>query len=105
MKADFYIKTFHHHNYPGAKLNYDSMWCSNPEPTAEFMKGVQKPWIAFKVLAAKTGYLPEVGNNLLVKLQSKSNSKAKIIVVLMGAATRNATTLDASKLGSWATPR
>ena len=25
------------------------MWCSNPEETAEFMKGVEKPWIAFKV--------------------------------------------------------
>jgi D-alanyl-D-alanine endopeptidase (penicillin-binding protein 7) len=56
----------------------------------------------FKVLAAKTGYLPEVGNNLLVKLESKSNSKAKIIVVLMGAGTRNATTLDASRIGNWA---
>jgi hypothetical protein len=52
IPVDFYIKTFHHHNYPGAKLNYDSMWCSNPRDTAEFMKGVQKPWIAFKVLAA-----------------------------------------------------
>ena len=52
IPADFYIKTFHHHKYPGATLNYDSMWCSNPEETAEFMKGVEKPWIAFKVLAA-----------------------------------------------------
>ncbi len=52
IPTDFYIKTFHHHKYPGARLNYDSMWCSNPEQTAEFMKGVPKPWIAFKVLAA-----------------------------------------------------
>jgi hypothetical protein len=52
IPADFYIKTFHHHKYPGATLNYDSMWCSNPEATAECMKGVEKPWIAFKVLAA-----------------------------------------------------
>ncbi|OHB79285.1 MAG: hypothetical protein A2V98_06540 [Planctomycetes bacterium RBG_16_64_12] len=52
IAADFYIKTFHHHKYPSAKLNYDSMWCSNPEETVEFMQGVQKPWIAFKVLAA-----------------------------------------------------
>jgi hypothetical protein len=52
LPVDFYIKTFHHHNYPGAKLNYDSMWCSNPRETAERMRGVQKPWIAFKVLAA-----------------------------------------------------
>ncbi len=52
IRADFYIKTFHHHRYPGATLNYDSMWCSDPEQTAEFMRGVAKPWIAFKVLAA-----------------------------------------------------
>ncbi len=52
IAADFYIKTFHHHQYPGAKLNYDSMWCANPEETGAFMRGVQKPWIAFKVLAA-----------------------------------------------------
>jgi len=52
IRADFYIKTFHHHKYPGARLNNDSMWCSNPKQTAEFMQGVAKPWIAFKVLAA-----------------------------------------------------
>ena len=52
IAADFYIKTLHHHKYPGAQLNYDSMWCSNPEETVAFMRGVQKPWIAFKVLAA-----------------------------------------------------
>ena len=52
IPADFYIKTLHHHNYPSAKLDYDSNWCANPEQTIEFMKGVAKPWIAFKVLAA-----------------------------------------------------
>ncbi len=52
IPCDFYIKTFHHHRYPSAKLNYDSMWCRNPEETAEFMEKVEKPWIAFKVMAA-----------------------------------------------------
>ena len=52
VPADFYIKTFHHHNYPSAKLNYDSMWCSDPQETVEAMKSVEKPWIAFKVMAA-----------------------------------------------------
>ena len=52
VDADFYIKTLHHHNYPSAKLNYDSMWCTNPEETVEFMKGVTKPWIAYKIMAA-----------------------------------------------------
>jgi len=52
INCDFYIKTLHHHNYPSAKLNYDSMWCTNPEETIEFMKKVEKPWIAFKTMAA-----------------------------------------------------
>jgi len=52
VPADFYIKTFHHHKYPSAKLNFDSMWCDKPEQTAAFMKDVKKPWIAFKVMAA-----------------------------------------------------
>lgn len=52
IAADFYIKTLHHHKYPSAKLNHDSMWCTNPEETIEFMKTVTKPWIAFKTMAA-----------------------------------------------------
>lgn len=55
-----------------------------------------------KVLAAKTGYLPEVGDNLIAKLQNKQKSRARVIVVLMGAASKNATTRDAAKLGKWA---
>ncbi len=50
--ADFYLKTLHHHDYPSAKLGHDSMWCMEPEKTVEFMKGVKKPWIAFKTMAA-----------------------------------------------------
>ena len=61
IKADFYIKTFHSHNYPtapkpeeikGAYNEFPGYWCSNPEETAAFMKTVNKPWIAFKVMAA-----------------------------------------------------
>jgi len=61
VKADFYIKTFHHHKYPtGPKAEelkapyneYPGYWCRNPEETAEFMKTVDKPWIAFKTMAA-----------------------------------------------------
>jgi len=63
---------------------------------------IRKSSSAFKVQAAKTGYLPEVGNNLIVKMQSKKNKKANIIVVLMGASSQNATTRDATKLGKWA---
>ena len=59
--ADFYIKTFHHHNYPsapkpeqldGAYNEVPGYWCRSPEDTINFMKTVEKPWIAFKVMAA-----------------------------------------------------
>jgi hypothetical protein len=61
VPADFYIKTFHHHSYPtgpkpdqikGAYNEFPGYWCANPKETAEFMKSVQKPWIAFKTMAA-----------------------------------------------------
>jgi hypothetical protein len=61
VKADFYIKTFHHHNYPtGPKAEelkapyseFPGYWCREPQETAEFMKSVHKPWIAFKTMAA-----------------------------------------------------
>jgi len=61
VKADFYIKTFHSHSYPTAPkkeqingpLNeYPGYWCANPDETAEVMKTVEKPWIAFKTMAA-----------------------------------------------------
>jgi hypothetical protein len=61
VKADFYIKTFHHHKYPsgpkpeqiqGPYNEYPGYWCAEPEATAEYMKSIAKPWIAFKVMAA-----------------------------------------------------
>ncbi|HCO95286.1 MAG TPA: hypothetical protein DIU00_15280 [Phycisphaerales bacterium] len=60
--ADFYVKTLHSSDYwsarrPGQNLdvvdnNADNYWSMTPEKTIEFMKKVDKPWIAFKVLAA-----------------------------------------------------
>ena len=61
IPADFYIKTFHHHNYPsapkpnelkGAYNEVPGYWCRDPQGTIEAMKNVTKPWIAFKVMAA-----------------------------------------------------
>ncbi len=61
IKADFYIKTFHHHSYPTAPKpeeltkpynEFPGYWCRNPEETAAFMATVTKPWIAFKTMAA-----------------------------------------------------
>jgi len=71
LNPDFYVKTFHADRYWSATppqrrkeydwlgtdssdhdANYDNMWCNNPEETAAFMETVNKPWVAFKVMAA-----------------------------------------------------
>jgi hypothetical protein len=61
IKADFYIKTFHHHSYPtgpkpeqltGPYNEFPGYWCKSPKETIEVMKAVKKPWIAFKTMAA-----------------------------------------------------
>jgi len=62
LKPDFYVKTLHASNYwsckrPGQpdsviRNRADNYWSVTPEETIEYMKKVDKPWIAFKVLAA-----------------------------------------------------
>lgn len=71
INPDYYVKTFHTERYWSAtpeegrkeydwmkahpadhNANNDSMWCNNPEETAAFMETVDKPWVAFKVMAA-----------------------------------------------------
>jgi len=61
IPADFYIKTFHHHNYPtgpkpeqisGPYSEVPGYWCSDPQAVINVMNAVEKPWIAFKVMAA-----------------------------------------------------
>lgn len=71
LNNDFYVKTFHMDRYWSAtpkesrveydwmrgnasdhNKNNDNMWCNNPEETAAFMETVEKPWVAFKVMAA-----------------------------------------------------
>lgn len=58
---DFYVKTFHHLDYPTAPRPEDmkqphaevpGYWCTDWKAVAERMKTVKKTWIAFKVLAA-----------------------------------------------------
>jgi len=70
------MKTLHHDNYwsatpkderkygvriwdPGFKPGddtsgyyHDNIWCLDPEQTIEYMKDIERPWMAFKVLAA-----------------------------------------------------
>ncbi len=60
--AEFYVKTLHHTKYWSARRpdqsldvvdnNADNYWDMDPERTIRFMQEVQKPWIAFKTLAA-----------------------------------------------------
>lgn len=61
LPVDFYVKTFHHLKYPTAPppelINTDhaevpGFWCRDAEEVATVMRGVAKPWIAFKVMAA-----------------------------------------------------
>ena len=52
VAADFYIKTLHHANYPTAKLDFDSSWCPDATAVIRRMETVEKPWIAFKTMAA-----------------------------------------------------
>jgi len=60
--ADFYVKTLHHQKYWSARRPdqsfdvvdnpADNYWEMEPDKTIAFMQEVEKPWIAFKVLAA-----------------------------------------------------
>jgi hypothetical protein len=71
LNVDFYVKTLHMDRYWSAtpkehrkefdwmemhsgdhNANNDSMWCNNPEETVAYMEKINKPWIAFKVMAA-----------------------------------------------------
>jgi hypothetical protein len=67
IQPDFFMKTYHSDDYFSATpreqriefqvdrpdpRNQDNMWDINPEATREWMAKFQKPWIAFKVMAA-----------------------------------------------------
>ncbi len=63
LPVDFYMKTHHGTSYWSTRrpdqhkdvidnYNIDNYWDKDPDKTAEFMKKVSKPWIAYKVLAA-----------------------------------------------------
>jgi len=79
LGAEFYVKTFHLDRYwsatpkehrkewcwyqgqsPDFTGYHDNMWCLDAEKTAAFFEQVQKPWVAFKVLAAGAIH-PQVG--------------------------------------------
>jgi len=62
LEPDFWMKTLHPANYWSASIptECDNIWSRTPEETAAFMKTIQKPWIAFKTLAAGA-VLPQDG--------------------------------------------
>ncbi len=61
IPVDFYIKTFHHHDYPSAPRpeqltavhsEVPGYWCRDPQAVIDVMREVDKPWVAFKIMAA-----------------------------------------------------
>lgn len=62
FKPDFWVKTLHKDDYWSAKPQpeHDNIWSRTPEDTAEYMKSIEVPWIAFKVMAAGAIH-PRVG--------------------------------------------
>jgi hypothetical protein len=66
LDVDFYQKTFHSLDYytaprpdeTGAVGAHDNSWCKDPQAVVDVMAKVNKPWIAFKILAA--GAVPPI---------------------------------------------
>jgi len=62
LNPDFYVKTLHHSGYWSARRpdqeadvidnRDDNYWDKDSQRTIDFMQEVEKPWIAFKTLAA-----------------------------------------------------
>jgi len=69
IQPDFFMKTFHHHNYwsatpidpenpylprqgEGRNMAHDNIWCPSDKDVADFFKENPTPFIAYKVLAA-----------------------------------------------------
>jgi len=85
LNPDFYVKTLHPDSYWSATpakdreewcwykgssqdhdRYHDNMFCLDPEKTVEFMQSVDKPWFAFKVMAAGA-ISPQIGFNFAYK--------------------------------------
>ena len=62
LVPDFWVKTCHNYSYWSAQheRRYDSYFDYDPEETIRYMETLNKPWIAFKVLAAGA-IKPDVG--------------------------------------------
>jgi uncharacterized membrane protein YphA (DoxX/SURF4 family) len=54
LEHDFWMKTLHTHDYWSAQhpIWHDNIYCYDPGETIRFMETLEKPWIAFKTLAA-----------------------------------------------------
>ncbi len=68
MNVDFYQKTLHPSDYfggpkpgdPDRAGQHDNFWCSDPQAVMDVFAKINKPWIAYKVLAAG-GVEPRAG--------------------------------------------
>lgn len=54
LRPDFWMKTLHRTDYWSATptRERDNIWCEDPAATVAYMKDLEEPWIAFKILAA-----------------------------------------------------
>jgi hypothetical protein len=55
IPVDYHVKTIHAHDYWSAQPDgprRDNTWCEQPAETTKYMARIEKPWIAFKVMAA-----------------------------------------------------
>jgi len=54
VQPDFFMKTLHSHRYWSVShpQERDNVYCRKPDETVAYMKDVEIPWIAYKVLAA-----------------------------------------------------
>ncbi len=68
IRPDFYMKTFHNHDYwsVGHNREHDNVYCRRPEECAAFMKEIPVPWIAFKTMAAGA-IAPEIAFDYALK--------------------------------------
>jgi hypothetical protein len=85
LDPDFYVKTLHPDSYWSATppkdreewcwyqgssqehdRYHDNIFCLDPQRTVDFMRSVEKPWFAFKVMAAGA-ISPQIGFNFAYK--------------------------------------
>ena len=54
LQPDFYVKTYHTADYPSFHYDppRDNCWCADAKAVEQFMAKVERPWVAYKIMAA-----------------------------------------------------